>query len=60
MSQMVQHGQLLAFFEELRMTFALKILIVEDNDDLREGWMSFFQKQGHFVRGVGLAAEILD
>ena len=22
--------------------------------------MSFFQKQGHFVRGVGLAAEILD
>jgi len=42
------------------MTFALKILIVEDNDDLREGWMSFFQKQGHFVRGVGLAAEILD
>ena len=42
------------------MTPALKILIVEDNDDLREGWMSFFQKQGHFVRGVGLAAEILD
>ena len=42
------------------MAFALKILIVEDNDDLREGWMSFFQKQGHFVRGVGLAAEILD
>ena len=42
------------------MTFALKILIVEDNDDLREGWMSFFQRKGHFVRGVGLAAEILD
>ena len=42
------------------MAFALKILIVEDNDDLREGWMSFFQKQGHFVRGAGLAAEILD
>ena len=42
------------------MTVALKILIVEDNDDLREGWMSFFQKQGHFVRGAGLAAEILD
>jgi len=42
------------------MTFALKILIVEDNDDLREGWMSFFQRQGHFVRGAGLAAEILD
>ena len=42
------------------MAFALKILIVEDNDDLREGWMSFFQEKGHFVRGVGLAAEILD
>ncbi len=40
--------------------FALKILIVEDNDDLREGWLSFFQKQGHYVRGVGLAAELLD
>jgi DNA-binding response OmpR family regulator len=48
------------FFEKLRMTLALKILIVEDNDDLREGWMSFFQGKGHFVRGVGLAAEILD
>jgi len=42
------------------MTNTLKILIVEDNDDLREGWMSFFQRKGHFVRGVGLAAEILD
>jgi DNA-binding response OmpR family regulator len=42
------------------MAFALKILIVEDNDDLREGLMSFFQEKGHFVRGVGLAAEILD
>ena len=42
------------------MTFALKILIVEDNDDLREGWMSFFQRQGHFVRGAGLTAEIFD
>lgn len=58
--RLLQHGKLLASFEELSMTFALKILIVEDNDDLREGWMSFFQKQGHFVRGVGLAAEILD
>lgn len=40
--------------------FVLKILIVEDNDDLREGWVSFIQKQGHCVRGVGLAAELLD
>jgi DNA-binding response OmpR family regulator len=41
-------------------TFALKILIVEDNDDLREGLMAFFQSQGHYVRGVALAAELLD
>lgn len=40
--------------------FALKILIVEDNDDLREGWLAFFQAQGHYVRGVALAAELLD
>lgn len=40
--------------------FALKILIVEDNDDLREGLMAFFQNQGHYVRGVALAAELLD
>lgn len=42
------------------MTFALKILIVEDNDDLREGCISFFQRKGHFARGASLAAEILD
>lgn len=42
------------------MPFALKILIVEDNDDLREGLLSYFQKQGHYVRGIGLAAEIFD
>jgi DNA-binding response OmpR family regulator len=41
-------------------SFALKILIVEDNDDLREGWLSFFQSHGHFVRGAALAAELLD
>ena len=40
--------------------FALKILIVEDNDDLREGLMAFFQSQGNYVRGVALAAELLD
>jgi DNA-binding response OmpR family regulator len=40
--------------------FALKILIIEDNDDLREGWLSFFQSQGHYARGVALAAELLD
>lgn len=42
------------------LTFALKILIVEDNDDLREGLIAFFQSQGHYVRGVALAAELLD
>jgi DNA-binding response OmpR family regulator len=40
--------------------FALKILIVEDNDDIRQGWLSFFQSRGHYVRGVALAEELLD
>lgn len=39
---------------------ALKILILEDNDDLREGWLAYFQSQGHYVRGVVLADELLD
>jgi DNA-binding response OmpR family regulator len=39
---------------------ALKILILEDNDDLREGWMAFFQAQGHYVRGAALAEALLD
>lgn len=39
---------------------ALKILILEDNDDLREGWLAFFQRQGHHVRGVALADDLLD
>lgn len=39
---------------------ALKILLLEDNDDLREGWLAFFQSQGHYVRGVALADELLD
>lgn len=40
--------------------FALKILIVEDNDDILQGWISFFQRCGHYVRGVALAEELLD
>lgn len=40
--------------------FSLKILIVEDNDDLREGWMAFFRSQGHHVKGVAFAAELLE
>ena len=40
--------------------FALKILIIEDNDDILQGWLSFFQSRGHYVRGVALAEELLD
>ena len=39
---------------------SLKILLLEDNHDLREGWLAFFQRQGHYVRGAALADEILD
>lgn len=39
---------------------SLKILILEDNDDLREGWLAFFQSQGHYVRGIALMEELLD
>jgi len=39
---------------------ALKILMLEDNDDLRQGWLSYFQSQGHYVRGVALAEELLE
>ena len=35
-------------------------LILEDNDDLREGWLAYFQSQGHYVRGVALADDLLD
>lgn len=37
-----------------------RILVLENNDDLRHGWLSFFQAQGHFVRGVALTEELLD
>jgi DNA-binding response OmpR family regulator len=40
--------------------FALKILVVEDNDDLREATLAFLQVQGHYVRGVASAEEIND
>ena len=39
---------------------ALKILVVEDNDGLREATLVFLQRQGHYVRGVALAEEIDD
>jgi DNA-binding response OmpR family regulator len=39
---------------------ALKILVVEDNDALREAMLAFFQQQGHDVRGVPMAEDIDD
>lgn len=38
--------------------FALKILLVEDNDDLREATSAFLSKQGHVVRGIPMAEEL--
>lgn len=37
----------------------LKILILEDNNDLREGWVIFFESHGHSVRAITLAEELL-
>jgi DNA-binding response OmpR family regulator len=39
---------------------ALKILLVEDNDELRAATLAFLQNQGHYVRGVTMAEEIND
>ena len=39
---------------------ALKILLIEDNDALREATLAFLQSQGHHVRGVAMAEEIGD
>lgn len=40
--------------------FALKILLVEDNDALREATLAFLQRHGHYVRGVASAEEVND
>ncbi|MCC6915930.1 response regulator transcription factor [Nitrosomonas sp.] len=40
--------------------FAFKILLVEDNDDLREATSAFLQQKGHYVRSVPMAEEIND
>jgi DNA-binding response OmpR family regulator len=40
--------------------FALKILVVEDNDALREATLAFLQRHGHHVRGVSSAEELND
>ena len=39
---------------------ALKILVVEDNDALREVTLTFLQHEGHYVRGIAQAEEIDD
>lgn len=39
---------------------ALKILVVEDNDALREATLAFLQRQNHDVRGVPMAEDIDD
>jgi len=39
---------------------ALKILVIEDNDELREATLAFLQNQGHLVRGVPQAEDIHD
>lgn len=38
----------------------LKVLVIEDNDDLREATLACLQQQGHEVRGVVMAEEIND
>jgi DNA-binding response OmpR family regulator len=40
--------------------FALKILVVEDNDALRAATLAFLQRHGHYVRGVSSAEEVND
>ena len=42
------------------MNAALKILVVEDNEELLAATLAFFQRQGHDARGVALAEEICD
>ena len=39
---------------------ALKVLLVEDDDELRGATLAFLQKAGHFVRGVSMAEDLQD
>ena len=39
---------------------ALKVLVVEDHDALREATIAFLQHEGHYVRGIAQAEEIDD
>jgi len=41
-------------------SIALKILLVEDDDELRGATLAFLQKSGHFVRGITMAEELQD
>lgn len=34
-------------------------MVVEDNDDIRLGWLSFLTSQGHGARGVAMAGDLL-
>ena len=54
------HVQTPCFTLDPMPTCSLRILVLEDNDDLRNGWLSFFQAQGHDVLGLTLAEELLD
>lgn len=40
--------------------FSLKILLIEDNDELRDATLAFLQSHGHYVRGLSAAEEIGD
>ena len=37
----------------------LKIMVVEDNDDIRLGWLLFLTRHGHNARGVAMAGDLL-
>lgn len=41
-------------------SIALKILLIEDDDELRDATLAFLQKAGHFVRGITMAEELQD
>jgi DNA-binding response OmpR family regulator len=55
-----QNRRIWSISEQTMHDVALKILLVEDNDDLREATLTFLQNQGHYVRGVPMAEEIND
>ncbi len=54
------HSKKFRFGRPSMIGVALKILVVEDNDALREATVGFLQQQGHYVRGVACAEEVHD